>query len=165
MNISNHFTKQAAATTVLGPAIADPLHAWGRMYNALCCLHLWLLGVVRQDPGVNPYTIMLRLAAQCNVIAAHFGLSSAEFDTAVAAELADARLLHPTPARDVWHGYAILAKEIHEFRQLAMGEERPPAQFQNGARVMWTRDRCREELIQIAAMAQRVAEDLFGDWA
>lgn len=64
-------------------------------------------------------------------------------------ELAQARRKHPDPVLSLHEGYAILAEEVDELWDLV----RQRTQRRSGAAVL-------EELVQVAAMAQRIAEDL-----
>lgn len=64
-------------------------------------------------------------------------------------ELAEARRKHPDPVLSLHEGYAILAEEVDELWDLV----RQRTQHRSGAAVL-------EELVQVAAMAQRIAEDL-----
>lgn len=70
------------------------------------------------------------------------------FLAAVEAEVARARLKH-APINSVHEGYAVLLEEVEEFwfEVMKKRSERNP-------------ERMREELVQIAAMAMRTAEDV-----
>lgn len=64
-------------------------------------------------------------------------------------ELAEARRKHRDPVLSLHEGYAILAEEVDELWDLV----RQRAKHRSSAAVL-------EELVQVAAMAQRIAEDL-----
>src|SRR5688572_11783524 len=69
------------------------------------------------------------------------------FAELVAKELNKARTKHPGKQRSVHEGYAVILEEVDEFWDLV--KEQAP-----------TKDAMLKELVQIAAMAQRTAEDL-----
>lgn len=66
------------------------------------------------------------------------------FQADVANELARARAKHPTPQVDVYEGYAVLLEEVDEFWDLVKAQK--PAMTH-----------VYDELVQIAAMAERMA--------
>lgn len=68
------------------------------------------------------------------------------FTDEVEYELASARSKHPTPMHSAHEGFAILLEEVDEVKQEVFHGK--------------SRQLLREELIQVAAMAQRMAEDL-----
>jgi len=71
-----------------------------------------------------------------------------EFTNAVSAELARARALHK-PYNSAHEGFAILLEELDEF----WDEVRKKRALRDPARMY-------DELVQIAAVAQRIAEDV-----
>lgn len=68
------------------------------------------------------------------------------FDFDVRVELDRARAKHSRPMNSAHEGYAVLLEEVEEVKQEV---------FHGG-----DRKAMRDELIQVAAMAQRMAEDL-----
>jgi hypothetical protein len=71
-----------------------------------------------------------------------------DFQHAVAVELARARLLFPRPTSSLHEGYAVLLEEVDEFWEIVkMKASKRDA------------EKTYEELVQIAAMAQKCAED------
>ncbi len=70
------------------------------------------------------------------------------FAELVRLELAKARGAH-VPIRSIHEGYAIIQEELDEF----WDEVKKKREFRNPVRLM-------EELVQIAAMVQRTAEDV-----
>lgn len=73
--------------------------------------------------------------------------ASIPFVDRVAVEIAKARAKHP-PINSLHEGYAVLLEEVDEFWEIVKMQSKD-------------RDRAalRNELVQIAAMAQRIAED------
>ena len=76
-----------------------------------------------------------------------------QFARAVAMELDAARSAHG-PVSSVHEGYARILEELDEFWE----EVRKKRENRDGG-AMW------HELVQVAAMAQRTAEDLLGEFA
>jgi len=71
------------------------------------------------------------------------------FPQSVAIELAGARRKHATPVASLHEGYAIIQEELNELWDLVRRKSRDRSN-----------EAIYEELVQIAAMAQRVADDL-----
>lgn len=71
------------------------------------------------------------------------------FQKRVSVELLKARRLHPKPINSAHEGFAVILEELSEF----WDEVRKKDSARNKARM-------RSELVQIAAMAQRTAEDV-----
>lgn len=69
------------------------------------------------------------------------------FPDYVAAEVERARAKHPQGARSLYEGLAIIQEEFEEFKEEVFAQKPD-------------RERARSELVQIAAMAQRISEDL-----
>lgn len=72
-----------------------------------------------------------------------------KFQTMVNEELIRARLKHPTPIHSIAEGYAVILEELDEF----WDEVRMQHADQSQHRML-------AELVQVAAMARRVAEDV-----
>jgi NTP pyrophosphatase (non-canonical NTP hydrolase) len=71
-----------------------------------------------------------------------------EFENRVAAELARARQLHPQRQPSLHHGFAVLLEEVGEFKAHVFKKD-----SERNYEEMLT------ELVQIAACAQRTAEE------
>lgn len=71
------------------------------------------------------------------------------FTHLVATELAHARRLHPTPMHSLHEGYAVIKEELEEF----WGEVKLKRSQRSKRRML-------AEITQVAAMCQRIAEDL-----
>jgi hypothetical protein len=71
------------------------------------------------------------------------------FAAMVAGELGRARAKHAIGINSPHEGYAVIDEELDEFKRLVYGQDRSPDK----------RAAMLEELVQVAAMAQRCAED------
>lgn len=69
------------------------------------------------------------------------------FEAMVREELTKARSFHTTPIRSIHEGYAVILEEVEELQAECFDRHKPV-------------DRILKELIQVAAMCQRMAEDL-----
>lgn len=74
---------------------------------------------------------------------------SDDFQSLVRAELTRARIAHPKPINSAHEGYSVLLEEVEEFWLEVKKKQR-----------LRSPERMLEELVQVAAMAQCVAEDI-----
>ena len=75
------------------------------------------------------------------------------FAEAVEHELASARKQHPGIINSVHEAVAVIEEEFLEFRMIAYQKHEPIGAIPSPAALMWI------ELVQMAAMCQRAAED------
>lgn len=74
---------------------------------------------------------------------------SMDFPALVKAELEKARRKHPGEQRNLHEGYAVILEEVDEFWDVVKSQKPDTAH-------------ALEELVQVAAMCQRTAEDVLG---
>lgn len=136
----------------------DLLHGWALVRRAFEPLNTYVLSGMNTDVAkagsqhkarlqlagyfINLYVTCILVGVQGD------GGSIPDMEAAVAAEVVKARRKH-APCADLLHGWAILVEEIRELADVAM----------DSALYEQQESRFRDELVQVAAMAQRVCED------